>query len=486
VELTALGFVLLSLSMLFLLRPGILLQIVLLASSLGAAVPVIIKLGGEPFGLPSGFLAGLLFVAVVGLDHIPRSLEAGEREGARAVIPMILFTVAVLTGAYILPRLFAGEFNVWPQRVGILNVASPLAPTGGNITQSLYLMTNTAILALAALYVSRASVRPLAFVRAYLASGYIVVFLCLWQLVSKHTGIYYPSEFLYSNPRWAILTEQTFGNVNRINGPFTEPAALAAYLSGIIFACLWMLLRGHGGNWVRVLFVLAFAATLMSTSTTGILVVTIAIPAVLMRSATSRERRAVGLTVTGIVGGFFAIGVFTYLVLPSVFASVQAVVAPVIEQTLDKPESGSYIDRTTKDLDSLAILVPSFGFGAGWGSVRSSSLIPGVLGNGGLPGFILLGWFAIHLTRLVSRARRIALTGEVRVAMDTMVGSVLGTLCAAVLAAPTINDVDFFLRVAVIVGCAARICVDARGRVDAPVPVSLSPMPSQIFPRSGR
>jgi hypothetical protein len=463
-EITALGFILLPLSLILIPRPNSLLQTTLLASAFGAATPFTVIFGGELFALPPPFLPALIFTAIVGLDYMTRNLREIEGEVGHTILPMIVFMAFALAGAAILPRMFAGDFKVWPQRVGILNSAVWLAPNAGNVTQSLYLIVNTIFLVLATLYISRKYVRPMTIVRAYLASGYLVVALTLWQFASKLTGIYYPEDFLYSNPRWAILTRQAIFDVHRINGPFAEPSELAVYSSGVVFACLWLLLRGHGNFWIGMLFLLSLLDIFLSTSTTGIVVVVVVIPVILLRYAFSRESRSLALPFASVVSVVLALGIVSYLWFPSLFFKIHSAVSTVIDATLNKPGSFSYTERTTQDLDSLAILAPSFGLGAGWGSVRSSSLIPGVLGNSGFLGLLLLCWFASRVTGLVTKARRAADGGELSTAMNAMVGSVIGTLCAAIVAGPYIDEIDFFLRLAIVIGCAAQICREARIR----------------------
>jgi hypothetical protein len=480
-EITSLGFILLPLSLILIARPNYLLQITFLASVFGAAVPFIFPFGGERFGLPSGFLPGLVFIAVVGLDYISRNLREIEGEVGHTVFPMILFTLTALAGAAILPRVFAGEFQVWPQRV-ITQSAVWLAPSSGNVTQSLYLAVNTIFLVLATLYVSRPYVRPMTIVRAYLASGYLAVVLTLWQFASKLTGIYYPEDFLYSNPRWAIMTKQAFGDVHRINGSFVEPSSLASYLSGIAFACLWLLLRGHGSFWIRMLFLLSLFTILLSTSTTGIIIVALVIPVILLRYALRPESRSLSLAFASVVGGVLAIGIITYLGIPSLFFNIQMAVSTVIDATLNKPESGSYAVRTTIDLDSIGILAPSLGLGAGWGSVRSLSLITDILGNSGVPGLLLLCWFARRVIGLISKARCESAASESLTAMNAMVGAVVGTLCASLIAGPSISEIDFFLRLAIVIGCAARICREARTRALEPAEESTYPL--RVQPQS--
>lgn len=478
-ELTPIGYVLLPLALVLILRPTALLQLTLIASAFGAAVPVIVNLGGEPFGLPTGFLPAVAFIVVLCLDCLSRARTQAEREVGRIITPMLLFTGSAVAGAILLPRLFAGQFLVWPQQVGILNLAVPLAPNAGNITQSLYLVVNVAALLFVALYASRHTTPYKALVQAYLASGYVVVGLCLWQLASKLTGIYYPDDVLYSNPRWAILTEQAFGDVSRLNGPFTEPAALSGYLCGIVFACLSLLVRGYGGIWVRVLLLLSILCILLSTSTTGIIVVAVFVPMMLIRFATTGERQTIGLAVIGVAGGALMLGVVAYLAVPSVASEISKSAATVFDATLDKPDSDSGQDRMTKDIDSLGVLTSSLGLGAGWGSVRSSSLIPGLLANSGIPGVMLLIWFAARARGPLIRARRLAPAGDTRMALEAVSGSILGTLLATVLSGPTINEIAFFIRLGLLIGCATQICA-AQSRGAAAATLSAAPASARL------
>ncbi len=244
---------------------------------------------------------------------------------------MLLFVSAAVLGAFVLPRLFAGMFEVWPQKPDAFNMAEPLRPNSGNVTQTLYIVVNIAMLFTAALCASDGRTRPMLFVRAYLASGFVVAALCYWQFASSLTGIYYPEEFLHSNPRWTTLSSQALGAATRINGPFTEPAALATYLSGIIFACFWMLLRGSAGAGVRLLLLMSAVAMLLSTSTTGIVILAVFVPAALLRSATTRELRVIGLGVIGLLAGLLTLFFVASITMPAVVERIEAQADAIIE-----------------------------------------------------------------------------------------------------------------------------------------------------------
>ena len=455
-ELTSIGYVLLPVTLGLAFWPGRLMQLVLIAAVFGAAAPIVLSGGPDALALPSPLLPGLLLIGVLALQTLIGLRPPTMPDVAWMLLPFLLFVLWGIAGAYFLPRFFLGEFQVWPQRLGD-DFAAPvyLEPSSGNMTQGVYIITNTMMLLFGALFVARSPNIERIVLRTYLFSGYLVVGICLWEWANKLTGIYFPEDFLYSNPRWAIYTEQTFGSVARLNGPFTEPAGLAAYLAGIAFATLNLLLNGHHTVARWMLLGLAILAVALSTSTTGLAVVLLGVPLLIFRGVIVGAQgafRFIGIGLAGVIllalVGFFA--------LPAIAPRFEAGVHDVTNQTLEKSESTSYEDRTTKDFDSIALLLPSYGLGAGWGSVRSSSLIPGILGNTGVPGFLLLTWFAVRTSRRLAQVRRTA-PPETGIALGALTWSLLGNLCAALLSGPTIDTIDFFLRLAVIVGCCARL-----------------------------
>jgi hypothetical protein len=71
----------------------------------------------------------------------------------------------------------------------------------------------------------------------------------------------------------------------------------------------------------------------------------------------------------------------------------------LLQLTVSKGESGSFINRTTSDIYALGILVHTYGIGVGLGSNRPSSLVTFLLSNVGIAGFLA---FAIYYLRLFS------------------------------------------------------------------------------------
>ena len=252
--LTPFGYALLPLCVAAILQPTWQLQLVLLASAFGAATPLVI--GG--LGLPPGVIPACLFLAYVALQFFLGARFPAAPRAWRTLEPFLLtFAYAVVT-AILVPRLFAGAFTVFPQKqTPPFDIPVLLYPSMSNVTQTFYLLIDTAMLVGVALHLGRSRIDPVRLLQTYLGCGAVVVAVSGWQLASKLTGVWYPEAFLYSNPGWAQHAGQTVGIVPRINGTFSEPAALAYYLSGPIFCSAWLVLRGHANR--LALWLLPFA-----------------------------------------------------------------------------------------------------------------------------------------------------------------------------------------------------------------------------------
>ena len=236
-HLTAFGLALLPLLVIGLVRPAWQINVVLLTGAFGAATPLII--GG--LGLPPGVLPASLFLVHVALQYLLGVHYPAERQAWRMLEPFLLTAAYALLTAVLIPRLFAGSFTVWPQKpTPPYDIPVLLAPGPGNVTQSLYLVIESCLLVGVALFLTRTGTDFVRLLRAYLWCGYVVVAICAWQVAHKFAGVWYPTAFLYSNPGWVLYPGQTLGFVPRINGPFSEPSALAFYLSGTVFCCTWL------------------------------------------------------------------------------------------------------------------------------------------------------------------------------------------------------------------------------------------------------
>lgn len=456
-ELTPFGIVLGLVCLAALVHPVGQLYIVLLTGAFGAASPLII--GG--LGLPPGVLPACLFLAYVALQYLLGVHYPAERQAWHTLEPYLLAAAYAFVTALLIPRLFAGSFTVWPQKpIPPFDIPVPLAPGQGNVTQSFYLAIEATLLTGTALFLTRTGIDHARILRAYLATGYVVVAICAWQAANKLLGVWYPAAFLYSNPGWMIYPGQTLGFVPRINGPFSEPAALAFYLSGTVFCCTWLLLRGHRSRLAAFLLPLAITALMLSTSTTGFTVLGLgAVALALYGLSLATPRVRLRIFTVALPAAILFVGVAYAISILS--ARVEESIAVVLRQTVGKAEGESFQIRTTVDLDSLAVLLPSYGLGAGWGSVRASSLIPGLLANLGLFGTALVVWFVVRVVRTVARARRVAPSLRHLMALDGLSAAIVGHVCAGLVSGSALHALDFYVLLGTLIACAARIEFDA-------------------------
>ena len=476
-QITLLGLVLVPLSLLWAYQPVRLLQLALVASIFEAAAALIV---GGSFGLQPAMVPGVLFIVYIVMQYALGMRYPGEGVVFRATLPLVVLLAYALLSAWLLPDAFAGQVLVWPQRPDPLAGGMiPLEHTSGNVTQPLYLMLNVIFTVAVALFLTRGAVPYQSIIVAYMLGGYLVVGLAFWQFASRNTGLPFPDDLFHSNPSWAIV-EQAFGSVPRIQGPFTEPAALAGYMAGVAFCALWLSVRGYQVMRPNLLLALALMTTLLSTSTTGIITLVIGLPSVLAIASIGGDPRALGRI--GKTFGFILLGAVVvlgpvFILKPSLMASVET----VLDATLTKGESDSFNERTAADLGALDTLGQTYGLGVGWGSYRSSSLIPGLTANAGVVGPVMVLWLIVRLVRLGSRGRMLSPGHAGQVLVDGFSASLCASFATALIAAPTITSLAFFLQFGCVVGVLARMSVEPTLR-DARIPTTAS----RILPAGSR
>ena len=450
--LTEFSFIELPLCLLWALQPERLLKLMVLAQVFEAAAALTVG----SFGVQPGLVAAMIFVLFVLLQLLLGARYPGDVAAWRLVRPFVLVTVWALASSYVMPRLFHGQVYVWPQKEIPPYVIAPLEPSSSNINQDVYLAISCLLVVLVSAFLTRTRSPLLPFLRTFLWSGILVAVVSVWQFANKIAHVPYPSDLFYSNPGWALNTGQQFGALPRINGPFSEPAALASYAASIVCASGWLMLQGHRDQLARWAFVAALGTMFISTSTTGfaaLAVVAVGIPVYALLTGSSRIVAMVlkvGVPIVVLLGLAFFAG---DTLVPRFDSSVETVIA----STLDKQNSSSYDERTSGDADSLQATIQTYGLGTGWGSNRSSSLLPGLLSTIGLPGVLGLLWFGVSLARRVRRARRSAASVEKLMVIDGCCGGIFGFLLCTLISGPTISSVTFYFLVALLVASVVRV-----------------------------
>lgn len=460
------GYVLLPLCVLFSGRPESLLQLALVVAPFEASAAIVIG----NFGVQLAAVPGILFVVYVTIQYSLGMRYPGEGVALKTLAPLMLLLGYALLSIVILPDLFAGKVFVAPQKPDPFGPSlTPLHYTSGNLTQTLYLAQNVITSVLAALFVTRREIAFRGILSAYLLGGYIEILVACWQFASRVAGVPFPDDLIYSNPGWAIVS-QSIGEVPRIQGSFSEPAGLAVYMVGLCFCSAWLVAQGHRAMRPGLLLGLSMLTVLISTSTTGLVCLFFGLPlelAIAMAAGEARARsRVVRVLAALALGGAIAIGP-VFVLKPSLLTSVNAVVIG----TLNKEDGDSFKDRTALDEAALATVSETGGLGVGWGSFRPSSLVPGLLANGGVFAVVMLVWLGVNVARLKRRCARLMRHHPASPLIDGLVAAVCGQVVAALVSAPSITSLAFFLEVGCLVGAAARVSVDASGasRIARPV-----------------
>jgi hypothetical protein len=432
-------------------KPVRLLQLAILGSAFqGAAIAA-----SDSYAIASSLLPSLLFLGhgLLRIAATPRS--SVERRILRLLLPVLLLTAYATLSSYLLPRLFEGSVTVWPPRGDFSEFhAEALRPARGNITQAFYIIVHVGVTVTAAFLLSSSPRTQALLVRTYIASGFIVLALCVWELTSNLAGVPYPDTFLHSNKTIAILAGSEMGGVKRLSGPFSEASILAMFLSGTLFTSAFLVLNGLRSWAIYALGFGSLLIMLLSTSTTGLLVTGLLLFFILALPFVGFNLpglRRIGAAL--VILGF--LGLAGVAVLPSAAPQAVEALQKIVDATLQKQHTESFDIRSQQDADSLRVPLDTYGLGAGWGSVRASSLATTLAGGVGIPGLLLCIWFGVSVTKHVAAAKRLPLTAGSRFVIDATSGMLLGNVVAAAISVPDLDSFSFYVLLAALVATVA-------------------------------
>jgi len=352
-------------------------------------------------GLQPGYALALLVIMRTGLEVLMLR-EPLNRDALVYTAPLGVLVVVSILVLWISVCFFTGKITV----IGgtdayILENARPYAFRRENIAQITYLLINTALVY--SLAHQSARFFPSQILRlidqGMIAAATIALGLCGWQLVAHETGIYFPTDFLFSNAGYRHADNQGFFGVLRLNGPFSEPSALAYYFSGFGLY-FWKRSRLHTTILSVVLFIALTGAIFLGYSTTGYLVLALFAMVVafdlitsirwdLLRSRVNWQKTVIiGIVVLALGGAVF-----------SLYDNWDRL-RPILDVSLfQKEKTSSFEVRTGTELMALNIIVQTQGIGVGLGSHKPNSLPLTLLSNIGVVGtFVFLG-FLISLLR---------------------------------------------------------------------------------------
>ncbi|NHO30963.1 hypothetical protein [Acetobacter fallax] len=456
-SLPLMGAILFPLCLIFWTKPSRLLEFLLIAGIFPAASAL--TLGG--LAVQPSLVPGLAFLSYIVLQKMLGVRYPGQTDVMRLCAPMIFSTAWAIFGSLAMPRLFHNQVLVWPQKLDAFGARTLLAPSFGNVTQDIYLLLNVALMVYAAQYLTRYQVSIARMYYAFLVAGWMVVVLCVWQFAARTAGVPFPKTFLYSNTGWSVLDSQVAGPVPRINASFSEPAACATYLAGVLFSTVWVTLKGYRVRGVKPLIAASGLCLCLTTSTTGFATVAIGallLPVMVVATGAARLLGRVGqlAMIAAVLLGVSGLVVATFI--PKAVTGAQSVVSG----TAEKKDSASYKERSQADADAVSEFVETYGLGVGWGSNRSSSLVPGLLATVGAIGVIGLMMFDWRVIRAAGWALKTMPGCTECLVIEGMLAAVLGRLIAAIVSAPTIGMPDFYVMIAVAIAAVTRIRMAVR------------------------
>ncbi|HWA96167.1 MAG TPA: hypothetical protein VG844_16325 [Terracidiphilus sp.] len=300
---------------------------------------------------------------------------------------MIVFIFYCVISAITLPFIFRG-IPVYDPHLGIdlgFFVQNPLHFTHTNISHCIFLLVDGMVVWGA----SRKFTGNNHAERAYLLCFYFLVIIILLQVSLPLVGIDFPYSILQNNAGVDISTVDSGSTSARYAGTFTEPSG-----AGEVLACCTAGFIAGKLRSSRALFpaLIGLAAIGLVRSSGAILAVSIAI--LMLVLSTPVFRRPYFVNLRQLLNIFLVISVICAIAAIALFSPLRQ---SLIDLTLNKSESGSYLHRIAADGYALSIFVRTHGLGVGLGSNRPSSLITSLLSTIGIPGFILFfgAYFAV-------------------------------------------------------------------------------------------
>jgi hypothetical protein len=413
---------------------------VMTLSSLGGSSPLIYTV-----------FAGL-FVATLPARHgIWQDLGRVFGSIRSAWVLTFLMAYAVV-GAWLFPRLFAGEIAVFVQsklQRGAV-VESVLAPVSGNTSQTGYFVLGglTAI-ALCALLLRGHSLVQIR--RGFFAWCILHTGMGLLDLMGKLVGA---GDVLrpIRTASYAMLTQTMQSGFWRIAGSYSEASAFgAASLACLAFTYTYW--RRTGSGLAKYLTATLLGLAILSTSSTAYVgLAVISMPVVLSMGLSFASKRLASND--ALILAIASAGVLATL---AITVQNEKFFDPVVRlfdsMIVDKVNSGSGQERAYWNTKSLQAFADTGGAGVGMGSSRASSWPIAVLSQLGLIGSLLMAALVAVVARGIGRHAR-WLDSETNAVVSSVRSSALASIVAASIVGGTADPgMIFFIAVAVVSAC---------------------------------
>lgn len=347
--------------------------------------------------LPQEMFAVVLMLKVLAPEVMAFSPKLLNALRLRNLGCLALFLLVGIIATLIMPRLFQGDIVVVPMHFN--GIDGILAPVAANFTQAGYVtMSVVTTIAVALMVDDRRFVRTL--LLGMLAGGLVCLVTGLIDMAAASAGL---ENLLqpFRNAGYAYLTDTDISGVRRVVG-FTPEASAYGPICVEFAASLVFLRDLYPSSRQRVLAVSVaislIVLALQSTSSTaygGLAVLALMYAVNFVRRAIVNSPFAQRSLLWELLLGFGVI--IALLVILIVRANLlDPLINLVNEQILNKPSTGSFVQRSHWNSVAWDAVGSTIGLGIGFGSTRASSWVVAVVSNVGVIGAAFMGIFLLQ------------------------------------------------------------------------------------------
>lgn len=363
----------------------------------GAAAAVNLPaLGGASIGQMEAVLC-LLFVLAILRHGGPGHVLGTLRPWQPGFFLVLLLIYALLSAAFF-PRVFAGFTEIFGLSRSVNSdgiIAVPLAPSGGNITQSFYLVLSVVVfIALATLY--RLKPDHQAVLKAIVLCTLVNFALGVIDVASAAAGL---SSILdpIRTANYSMAVLHTMAGVKRMVGGMPEASAFGAFSLVLFGFWLQYWTSAPRSRLALAMLLISLFCVLRSTSS-GAYVALIALLGLysirlLFRTARGAVPRGVAVFLVAIIASAWIAGV----ALLAGYHLVAGVEQFLNDTLLDKLGSDSGVERMSWNVQAWTNLTDTWFIGTGLGSMRASNWLMACLGSLGVIGTALFVGFLTSL-----------------------------------------------------------------------------------------
>ena len=324
------------------------------------------------------------------------------------MLPLGLFIVISVVTLWAAVTFFHGQILVIGGTDGLqLERARPYQFRRENITQIAYIIINTTLVYAVAHQIARMTSQKILETvdKSMIVALSLASLVCVWQLAAYYLGFQFPSTFFLSNVGYAqthgdVLRQQFFGYL-RLNGPFSEPSALAYFFCAFLFY-VWKRYRLQSSLLSAGLVISTSALIFLAYSTTGYAILT----AFVVIAAGDLLANLIRRTTRRAKSGYHRIAI-AFLIVAAVAASAVVLyqhrsgLGRIFQQAIaDKAETTSFqIAEFGADRMAIDVFVKTWGLGLGLGSHKPNSMLLTLVSNVGIFGTLVFAVFVAHLLR---------------------------------------------------------------------------------------